>query len=78
MIMRNTLPVTIRKIVYNQFLEGNVKIVKLNHIVSVIKIIYEILVKWSEEYQNFRKEKYKVTNKVHKRQYLPNCRRTVL
>lgn len=63
MIMRNTLPVTIRKIVYEEFLEYDVKIVELSHIVSVIKNIYEVLVKWSKDYENFRRRKYEVTNK---------------
>lgn len=60
MIMRNTIPVNIRPIIYSRFLEYNVNIVKLNHIVTTVQFVYDVLVNWSKNYKNFKKQKYEV------------------
>lgn len=58
MIMRNSLPVNIQSIIYSQFF--NARIVDLDHIVHVVTLIYDILIKWSKEYENFRRKKREV------------------
>lgn len=58
MIMRNSLAVNIRPIVYSQCIQE--KVVHLAQIVDVIFSVYDRLVKWCRSYQNFRQSKYQV------------------